>query len=165
MPAPLAERARCRPIRRGGEDSSAIRSNTALPNRTGQLRALTDVWWDTGSGLRESTAASAPRSSRVRIRHSAFRSAALRVEILAHDVEVGDITRQHPVERGSATKHGGFVGTSDPLVGGASVGEEKLESLVDAEDVGDSLERVAWQPHLRLLAPLEIGGPGGQPQQ
>src|ERR1700730_13291789 len=75
--------------------------------------------------------------------------AALGVQILAHDVEVRDVARQHPVERGSATKHGGFVRPSDPLVGGASVGEEKLESLGDAEDVGGSVERIAAQPHRR----------------
>src|SRR6266850_620158 len=90
---------------------------------------------------------------------------ALRVEILAHDVEIRDIAGQHAVKRGSAAKHGGLIRTPDPLVGGASVREKELESLVDAEDVGDSLERVACQPHLRFLAPLEIGGSGRQTQQ
>src|SRR5262249_30306274 len=48
------------------------------------------------------------------------------------------------------------VGPADPLVRRLCGGKEQLQRLVDAQQIGEPLERVARQPYLRLLAPLEI---------
>src|SRR3954466_11971246 len=89
-----------------------------------------------------------------------WRSAALRVEVLANDVQVRNVARQHPIERGPATEDGSFIRTADPLVRRARVGQKELERLIDTENVGDPLERIARQAHLGFLAPLEVSGPG-----
>src|SRR4051812_17920129 len=94
-----------------------------------------------------------------------WRSAALRVEVLANDVQVRNIARQHSIERGPATKDGSLVRTADPLVCRARVRQKELERFIDTENVGNPLERIARQAHLGFLAPFEVSGLGRQSEQ
>src|SRR3546814_5630213 len=67
-------------------------------------------------------------------------SAALAVDILANDIEIGDIARCHAIDRGLAAKEARPVRFAHPFVGG--LGHEDLETLVDAHHIGNALERV-----------------------
>src|SRR5688500_997008 len=83
---------------------------------------------------------------------------ALRIEVAANLVEVGDVPGEHSVERRSAVERRRRVRTPHPGIGRALVGNEHLECPVDAEDVGQSLERVAGERGRPLALPLEVGG-------
>ena len=67
---------------------------------------------------------------------------ALRVEVLAHDVEVGDLAAEHAVERRAAAEQRRRVGLAHPFVGAALRREEDLQRRVDAEQVRQPLEQM-----------------------
>src|SRR5690606_25601692 len=86
-------------------------------------------------------------------------SAAHRVQVLAHAVQVGDVAGEHEVQRGHLTERRRRVGAPHPPVRGLGIREENLKVLVNPEYVGHPLEHVPPEAlHLAGLPLVERGG-------
>src|SRR6185436_4713644 len=102
-------------------DSSSIPAYKALPSRQGRRRARTNEWSAAGSRRCDGTARTSPLArcnwepslACVRAPLSAFC-----VEVLPHDVQVGDLARQHALERRTTTEGWGAIRPAYPFVGG-----------------------------------------------
>src|SRR5207247_9906525 len=86
-------------------------------------------------------------------RTSAVVTTPRRIEVLPHDVKVGDISRKHPFQRRLAAKDRGSVWLAHPGIRGRRVGKQNLQRLVNAEDVRDPLQRVASELSMTRLLP------------
>jgi|APCry1669192522_1035417.scaffolds.fasta_scaffold02685_2 hypothetical protein len=67
-------------------------------------------------------------------------SAPLRIHILANDIEVRDIAGCHAIKRRPTAENPGSVRLPNPLVG--RLWKKNVQSLVDAENVGNTLQSV-----------------------
>src|SRR4030095_11029971 len=83
----------------------------------------------------------APRSLSRGRRRSRL-AAALRVEVFADDVQIGDLAAEHAVERRAAAEQARAVGLAHPLVGPPGRRKEDLQRRVDAEQVRQPLEQM-----------------------
>src|SRR5437773_1192814 len=90
-----------------------------------------------------------------RARMSAVLTTAPGIEILSHDVKVGDISGKHPFQRRLAAKDRGSIRLAHPGIGGRVIGKQNLQGLVDAEDVRDPLQRIASDLSVSRLLPEE----------
>jgi hypothetical protein len=79
---------------------------------------------------------------------------ALRVEVLAHHEEIGDLAAQHALERRAAAEHRRGVRLAQPLVGAARERKEDLQRRIDAEQVREPLEQVPVEAADLALLPL-----------
>src|SRR2546425_1310341 len=86
-------------------------------------------------------------------RMSAVLTTAPGIEVLSHDVKVGDISRKHAFQRRLAAKDRGSVRLAHPGIRGRGVGKQNLQRLVNAENVRDPLQRVASDLSMTRLLP------------
>src|SRR5215472_763426 len=86
-------------------------------------------------------------------------TAAFGVEVLADDVEVGDLAREHAIERALPAEQRIRVRRFHPAVGFALVRDEDLQVLEYPKDIADAFLCVGRQQRVVVLTPLEVRRP------
>ena len=81
-------------------------------------------------------------------------SPSLRIQILPHHEQVGDVAGQHALQRGLAAEGRCIVRPAQPRVGAIRLREQDRQRLEDAEQVADALQRVARQRAVVLALPF-----------
>src|SRR5579864_5493626 len=75
---------------------------------------------------------------------SSFDSAtAPSVEVLPYDVQIGDVSGEHALQRRLAAEQRRCIWLAHPGVRGRNIRQQNLQGFVNAEDVRDALQRVS----------------------